>query len=129
MARVIRDTEYEVWQRARATSLMSVRVWRLVAGAPQGLFAYAGSIDAVVLGAVMQHVRRLTAAVPGDWRVEVIGAGLEGGLLQAVKNDLGALRASGLRPRLALAARRRPPLRVPLGEWPLRRAPRGTLLH
>lgn len=108
-----------------------MRVWRLIGGAPQGLFTFAGDIDAAVLRAVMQHVRRLTAAVPGDWRVEVFGSGLDGGLLQAVKDDLGDLRRSGLRPRLALAPRLRPQLAVLLPHPALAAmaAKPGALLH
>ena len=89
-----------------ATSV-SVRVWRSVAGVQQGLFTFAGAIDITVLRAVMQHVRRLTDAVPGVWTIEVIGSGLDSGLLHAVQEDLGALRRSGQRPRLAHAPRLR----------------------
>ncbi|MGH7787431.1 MAG: hypothetical protein ACRERC_11230 [Candidatus Binatia bacterium] len=108
-----------------------MRVWRLIGGAPQGLFTFAGAIDAAVLRAVMQHVRRLTTAVPGEWRVEVYGSGLDGGLLQAVKDDLGDLRRSGLRPRLALAPRLRPPLGILLTRPVLATAAAkpGVLLH
>jgi hypothetical protein len=87
------------------TTSVSVRVWRTVAGVQQGLFTYAGAIDAAVLQAVMQHVQRLTTAVPGEWTIEVIGSGLDGRLLRAVQADLGALRRSGLRSRLAHAPR------------------------
>ena len=107
---------------------ISVRVWRVVAGAPQWLFTYAGAIDDVVLRAVMQHVRRLTSAVPGEWNVEVVGCGLEGGLLHAVQNDLTDLRRSGLRPRLAHARRSRAELRARLAEMALTPPP-STLLH
>lgn len=96
-----------------ATSV-SVRVWRSVAGVPQGLFTFAGAIDIAVLRAVMQHVRRLTDAVPGVWTIEVIGSGLDSGLLHAVQEDLGALRRRGQRPRLAHAPRLRAEVRAAL---------------
>jgi hypothetical protein len=92
------------WPRA---THISVRVWRLVAGAPQWLFTYAGEIDDAVLRSVMQHVRHLTSAVPGEWTVEVVGIGLEGGLLHAVRSDLTDLRRIGLRPYLGHARRSR----------------------
>jgi hypothetical protein len=91
---------------------LGVRVWRVVGGAPLVLFTYAGEADAAVVQAVMQLVRRLTAAIPGDWRVEVIGAGIEGALLRVLEHDLGDLRRKGIRPRLALAPRLRPELRA-----------------
>jgi len=118
------------WTRP-ATSGLSVRVWRLIGGAPQGLFTFAGDIDAAILRAVMQHVRRLTTAVPGDWRVEVFGSGLDGGLLQAVKDDLGDLRRDGLSPRLALAPRGRPQLGIllPYRALATMAAKPGALLH
>ncbi len=94
---------------------ISVRVWRLVAGTPQWLFTYAGAVDDSVLRAVMQHVRQLTRAVPGDWTVEVVGLGLRGGLLESVRSDLTDLRRGGLRPRLAHARPARPSLRDLLG--------------
>lgn len=126
----IKRRHRNAWARP-ATSGLSVRVWRLIGGAPQGLFTFAGEIDAAVLRAVMQHVRRLTTAVPGDWRVEVFGSGLDGGLLQAVKDDLGDLRRSGLRPHLALTPRLRPQLGILLAHPVLAAAaPKpGALLH
>jgi hypothetical protein len=116
-----------VTSRTPATRI-SVRVWREVAGVPQWLFTYAGAIDAAVLGAVMQHVRRLTSAVPGEWTVEVIGSGLEGGLLIAVQDRLGDLRRRGLRPRLAHVPRLRPEVRAALTALALARSP-SQLLH
>lgn len=115
-----RGLHRRAWARPVASGL-SVRVWRLIGGAPQGLFTYAGSIDATVLRAVMQHVRRLTNAVPGDWCVDVVGSGLDGGLLQAVRDDLGDLRRSGLRPELSV--RMPHPALTPMLREP------GVLLH
>ena len=91
---------------------VSVRVWRMVAGVQQGLFTYAGAIDIAVLRAVMQHVHRLTDAVPGEWTIEVIGSDLDHGLLLAVQEDLGTLRRRGQRPRLAHASRLRTDVRA-----------------
>ena len=91
---------------------VSVRVWRLVAGAAEGLFTYAGDADADIFHAVMQHVRQLTTAVPGDWCIEVVGSGLDGALLRAVEDDLVEMRRSGIRSRLALAPRLRPELKA-----------------
>ncbi|MEO8604241.1 MAG: hypothetical protein ABI629_16820 [bacterium] len=107
---------------------ISVRVWRIVAGAPQWLFTYAGAIDDAVLRAVMQHVRCLTTAVPGEWTVEVIGADLHGGLLHSVQNDLGDLRRSGLRPRLAHAPYLRPELSAALTALVIAASP-SQMLH
>ncbi len=95
---------------------VTVRVWRRVAGVPQGLFTFAGAVDAAALRAVMQHVRRLTRAVPGPWRVEVIAAELDGPLLDDVKAALRELQRSGLPARLALAPRLRPELRALLAQ-------------
>lgn len=111
----------------RATHL-SVRVWRLVAGTPQWLFIYAGTIDGAVLRAVMQHVRHLTSAVPGEWTVEVVGIGLEGGLLHAVRSDLSDLRRIGLRPYLGHARRPRAVRRAPRVRRP-HPSPIPTTLH
>jgi len=112
------------WRRG---ARISVRVWRMVAGVPQWLFTYAGAIDEVVLDAVMQHVRRLTDAVPGDWTVEVVGSGLHGGLLHAVRGALRDLRRLGLRPRLAHRRSRSRP-RLLLSRAALAPPP-TTLLH
>jgi len=92
------------WAGARPVTI-TVRVWRRVAGEPQGLFTFAGAVDAAILHAVMQHVRRLTRAVPGRWRVEIVAAGLDGPLLHHVEAALFELRRVGLQSRLALAPR------------------------
>ncbi|MDX2166217.1 MAG: hypothetical protein SF182_04115 [Deltaproteobacteria bacterium] len=106
-----------------------MRVWRVVAGVPQWLFTYAGAIDDAVLRAVMQHVRRLTSAVPGEWNVEVVGVGLEGGLLHAVRSDLTDLRRSGLRPYLGHARRPRALRRALLARRAQSSPSTSTLLH
>jgi hypothetical protein len=84
----------------RATRF-SVRVWRRVAGTQQWLFSYAGAIDDAVLGAVMQHVQRLTSTVPGRWTVEVVGADAHGGRLHPVPHERGHIRRRGRRARVA----------------------------
>jgi hypothetical protein len=86
-------------------SRISLRVWRWVPSGPQWLYTYAGTIDHAVLGTVMQTVRRLTEAIPGDWVVEVVVTGLECGLLRAMQDDLHALRDQGVRPLLHRAPR------------------------
>lgn len=60
------------------SAAVSVRVWRTAAGARERWFGYAGSVDALALGAVMQLVGRLMAANPGDWTVELSAAGTPG---------------------------------------------------
>lgn len=109
-------------------SEITVRVWRTVAGAPEWLFTYAGAVDRAVLRAIMQHVRRLTAAVPGEWTIDVVSMELDRRLLRAVRDDLGALRRRGLRPQLASAPRPRPELRAALAAFALAGAA-PPLLH
>ncbi len=109
-------------------SEITVHVWRTVAGAPQWLFTYAGGVDRAALRAIMQHVRRLTDAVPGDWVIDVVGMELDRRLLRAVRDDLGALRRRGLRPQLARAPRPRPELRAALAAFALASDP-PPLLH
>jgi hypothetical protein len=92
---------------------ITVRVWRRVAGTPQGLFTFVGAVDAAALCAVMQHVERLTrAAAPGGWCIDVLAAGLDGLPLFDLLATLHELRRSGQRARLALAPALRPGLRV-----------------
>lgn len=100
-------------------SEITVRVWRSVAGVPEWLFTYAGAVDRAALRAIMQHVRRLTAAVPGEWTVEVVSIELDRRLLRAVHDDLGALRRRGLRPQFARVHRARPELRAALAAFAL----------
>ncbi|MBX3025220.1 hypothetical protein KF840_09945 [bacterium] len=106
------------------TNRVSVRVWRLASGGPQWLYTYAGTIDQGVLGSVMQTIRRLTEAVPGEWIVDVLIVGIDHGLLRAIQDDLHALRDKGVQPCLRHARRR--------GAWMRRPAsPAGAppLLH
>jgi hypothetical protein len=90
---------FAMFQRPRA-SRISLRVWRFVPDGPQWLYTYAGAIDHVVLGTVMQTIRRLTEAVPGDWIVDVVVVGVEHGLLRAMQDDLHDLRRHGVQPCL-----------------------------
>jgi len=64
---------------------VTVRLWRCVAGMPQGLFTFAGAADARVLAAIMQHVRALTHALPDWWRLEVITVDFDRALLGDVR--------------------------------------------
>jgi hypothetical protein len=116
------------WARQRRRLNVTVRVWRRVAGVPQGLFTFAGAVDATALHAVIQHVRRLTSRVPGPWRVEVIAAGLDEPLLREVKAALHELQRAGLPARLALASQLRPELRALLAHARLAFVP-ATLPH
>lgn len=103
---------------------ISLRVWRFVPGGPQWLYTYAGAIDRAVLGSVMQTIRRLTEAVPGEWIVDVLIVGVDHGLLRAMQDDLHALRDNGVQPCLRHARRR--------GAWMRRRttaADAPPLLH
>ena len=105
-------------------SHISLRVWRwLPSSGAQWLYTYSGTLDHAVLGNLMQTVRRLTAAVPGDWLVDVAVTDLERGLLRAVRDDLLELRERGIRPVL----RRLPRLR----RWRADRAdsPPAATLH
>lgn len=106
-------------------SRITLRIWRwLPSNGAQWLYTYSGTLDHAVLGTLMQTVRQLTAAVPGDWLVDVAVTDLERGLLRAVRDDLLALRERGVRPVL----RRVPRLRR---RWRARTAapPAATLLH
>lgn len=90
------------------TSRICLRVWRwLPSSGPQWLYTYSGAIDHAVLGSLMQTVRQLTAAVPGDWLVDVAVTGLERGLLRAVRDDLHDLRQHGVHPLLRRVPRLR----------------------
>jgi hypothetical protein len=82
-----------------------VRVWRRTRSAAQGLFTFAGAFDAIVLGAVMQHVHRLTREVPGPWRVEVVAVALDHTLLRGVDAALLELQRNHLHERAALVSR------------------------
>lgn len=95
----------------RRPSRISLRVWRFMPNGPQWMYTYAGAIDAVVLGTVMQTIRRLTEAVPGEWVVDVLVVGVEHGLLRAMQDDLHDLRGQGVQPCLRHAPRPRPWLR------------------
>ena len=90
---------------------ITVRVSRDVAGVSQGLFTFAGTIAPPTLRAVMQVVRRLTDAVPGSWRIDVMATDLDGPLLAYVESVLQELHREGRPARLAHLPRRRP--RVP----------------
>jgi hypothetical protein len=110
------------WPRpARVT----VRVWRRVGGEPLGLFTFAGAVDAVMMGAIMEHVHRLTGALPGPWWIEVIAAGLDSGLVDEIRAALRALARGGMQTRLAVVPRvsgpraRRAGLALPLAAPPL----------
>lgn len=85
---------------------ISLRVWRFVADGPQWLYTYAGAVDHAVLRNVMQTIRRLTEAVPGDWVVDVLTIGVDGALLRAMQDDLQALRGNGVHPCLRHATPR-----------------------
>lgn len=101
---------------------ISLRVWRFVSSGPQWLYTYAGVIDHVVLGTVMQTIRRLTQAVPGEWIVDVLIVGVEHELLRAMQEDLHDMRGHGVQLCLRHAPRRRPWLRrapAPLDTPPL----------
>jgi len=89
----------------RRVGHLTVRVWRHTRTAPQGLFTFAGTFDAVVLGAVMQHVQLLTREIPGPWRVEVVAVAFDRTLLRGVGAAVLELRRSGLRARAAVASR------------------------
>jgi hypothetical protein len=104
-------------------SRISLRLWRFVPSGPQWLYTYAGTIDHVVLAIVMQTIRRLTEAVPGEWVVDVLVIGVEHGLLRAMQDDLHDLRRNGVQPSLRQAPR--------LHRWLRRRAAADTpsLLH
>ena len=80
------------WRHGRP-ALLTVRLWRRVAGRPQGLFTFAGTADAFVLAAVMQHVRQLTCAMPEWWRLEVFTIGFDGYLLRQVRALLRAVQS------------------------------------
>ena len=96
--------------RPRANRIC-LRVWRFASGGSQWLYTYSGAIDHAVLGTVMQTIRRLTEAVPGEWIVDVLIVGVEHELLRAMQADLQAMRPNGIEPRLRRLPRRRAWLR------------------
>ena len=110
MARIVTAlTDAPAWARPRPARV-SIRVWRRVAGAPQTLFAFLGAVDDVALAALLQQVQRLTCALPGRWRVDVVAAGLNEALVRAIGNTMRDLQQDGQRARLTLAPRLRPEL-------------------
>ena len=110
MARIVTEVaDAPAWTRPRAARV-SIRVWRRVAGAPQALFAFVGAVDAAALTALLQQVQRLTGALPGHWRVDVVAAGLDDALVRAIGNALRDLQHDGQQARLTLAPRLRPEL-------------------
>jgi hypothetical protein len=92
---------------AHRVNRICLRVWRFVAGGPQWLYTYSGAVDHAVVGNVMQTIRRLTQAVPGEWIVDVLIIGVEHGLLRTIQADLQAMRPQGIEPRLRHLRRRR----------------------
>lgn len=107
--------------RARANRI-SLRVWRFVPSGPQWLYSYAGVIDSAVLGNVMQTIRRLIEAIPGEWIVDVLVIGVDHALLRAMQDDLHAMRDSGVQLCLRHVAPRRTWVRrapAPLDSTPL----------
>jgi hypothetical protein len=93
-------------RRRADANRISLRVWRFIPGGPQWLYTYAGVIDHVVLGTVMQTIRRLTQAVPGEWIVDVLIVGVEHALVRAMQDDLHAMRGHGVQSCLRHARRR-----------------------
>lgn len=92
---------------------ISLRVWRFVASGPQWIYSYAGAIDQVVLGTVMQTIRRLIEAVPGEWIIDVMIIGVERPLLRVMHDQLQALRGHGAQPCLRRLPGRRAWVRLP----------------
>jgi len=91
-----------MWARQRRARV-TVRVWRYVGGEQLWLFTYAGAVDAMLVAAIMDQVRRLTAAVPGPWWVEVIAVGADRPLVNEIRATLGVLAHGGLHTRLAVS--------------------------
>jgi hypothetical protein len=99
------------WARPRRMRI-TVRVWRRVAGAPQVLYTFAGSVDAATLRDVLRQVRRLINAAPGGWRIQFFGAELDdplrGDVAAAIREQLDAGNPSPLtratRPRPELCS-------------------------
>ena len=116
------------WSPPRAAHL-TVHVWRRTRSAPQGLFTFAGAFDAIVLGAVMQHVHRLIREVPGRWRVEVVAVAIDRRLLRGVDAALLELQRNGLRARAAIASRCGTVLHDGFGAPPERAPDRHGLPH
>jgi len=71
---------------------VTLRVRRQVDGRSQVLFMFAGKVDLATLRAVLQHVRRLTHAVHGQWRVEMVASGVDAALLHDIREALRNMR-------------------------------------
>lgn len=107
-------TDATDWTHARPARV-TVRLWRCVAGVPQGLFTFAGAADARVLAAIMQHVRALTHALPDWWRLEVITVDFDRALLSDVGAMLREIQRGGPATRWAHAPESAAELRVRSG--------------
>lgn len=71
---------------------ITLRVLRRFDDRSQVLFMFAGRVDLVALRTVLQHVRRLTHAIQGQWRVEMVASGLDAALLHDVREALRDMR-------------------------------------
>ena len=99
---------------------MIVTVGRALGGKFESVFTYAGDVDASIVDAVLQHVQRLAAALPGQWRLEAVATGIAPQLLEQVRAGFRNLRRFGVRQRLAV---------VPRGGFPeSRRAPFASVV-
>src|SRR3972149_1877472 len=79
---------------------MIVTVGRALGGKFESVFTYAGDVDASIVDAVLQHVQRLAAALPGQWRLEAVATGIAPQLLEQVRAGFRNLRRFGVRQRL-----------------------------
>lgn len=86
---------------------VTLRLLRRVGNRSQVLFMFAGNVDLAALRAVLQHVRRITHAVQGQWRVEMVASGLDAALLHDVREALRDMRRAG-----RAAAQPAPPSRL-----------------
>jgi hypothetical protein len=71
---------------------VTLRLLRRVNDRSQVLFMFAGKVDLTALRAVLQHVRRLSHALQGHWRVEMVASGLDAALLRDVREALRDMR-------------------------------------
>jgi hypothetical protein len=91
---------------------ITLRLLRRVGDRSQVLFMFAGNVDLAALRAVLQHVRRITRAVHGQWRVEMVASGLDATLLHHVREALREIRHGRSAAHPAPPSRLHPELRA-----------------
>ncbi len=85
-----------------APAALMVTVGRAIGGKFESVFTYAGGVDAAIADAVLQHVERLTVALPGEWRLDAVASSMTPQLLRQVREGFRSLRRFGVRQQLSV---------------------------